>query len=182
MTEIRSTSSTGGQKGVKLERHDLIPVRSLEALALHFGRGARKYEDHQWRKGYEWSKSYSAMQRHLTAFWSGEDFDACPLDGEGCLQVKDGEAWVPEEGISVRTCWNHTGSLHITCVAWHSFVLMEFFDRHRNHDDRYIPDRPQDGTAIYQWGKSEPVAFIPEETRLKANPPLTNETKKVDPS
>lgn len=143
MPEIRTTSSTGGQKGVKLERHDLIPTGSLELLAIHFGRGARKYDPHQWRKGYEWSKSYSAMMRHMRAFWSGEDFDACPADGDGCMDVNDkGEAWVPEEGIGIPTCWNHTGSLHVICAAWHAFVLAEFRETHPDHDDRYIPDPP----------------------------------------
>lgn len=28
-----------------------------------------------WRLGYDWSLSYDALQRHLNAFWSGEDLD-----------------------------------------------------------------------------------------------------------
>ena len=57
MTEVRTTSRTGGQKGTKPERFDLIPVGALAALARHYGAGAEKYDDNQWRKGYEWSKS-----------------------------------------------------------------------------------------------------------------------------
>lgn len=74
-SEVRTTSATGGQKGVKDERHDLIPREGLEAIARVYAFGAEKYADHNWRKGYEWSKSYAAMQRHLVAFWSGETFD-----------------------------------------------------------------------------------------------------------
>jgi hypothetical protein len=136
--EIRTTSSTGGQKGVKLERFDLIPTMPLVELARHFGRGARKYDLHQWRQGYEWSKSYSALQRHLTAWWSGEEYDVCPEgDDSGCVHQRDGVDFSPEEGVSGRTCWNHTGSHHLVCAAWHTFVLQEFVAFHPEHDDRF---------------------------------------------
>ena len=39
--ENRTTSSTGGEKGVKLERYDLVPVRPLEELARRDGIGAQ---------------------------------------------------------------------------------------------------------------------------------------------
>lgn len=144
--ETRSVSSTGGQKGVKLERFDLIPVGSLTALAQHFGKGARKYAPHQWRQGYEWSKSYSAIQRHLTAFWDGKDFDVCSNEPEACAHVtSEGDVFLP---IEDDTCYNHTGSHHMTAVAWHAFVLLEFVERFPQHDDRYKP-LPTD-TDIYQ--------------------------------
>jgi hypothetical protein len=107
MTEIRTTSRTGGQKGVKPARFDLIPVGALTALAEHYGAGAAKYDDNQWRKGYEWSKSYAALQRHLTAWWNGEDVD------------------------------EETGSSHLDAVAWHAFTLRTFVDEHPDFDDRY---------------------------------------------
>lgn len=75
MAEKRTTSATGGEKGVKDERHDLIPREGLEAIARVYAFGATKYADHNWRKGYEWSKSYAAAMRHLVAFWSGETHD-----------------------------------------------------------------------------------------------------------
>lgn len=140
MPEIRVTSSTGGEKGVKLERFDLIPVGPLTELARHFGKGARKYDDHQWRKGYEWSKSYSAIMRHLTAFWDGFDLDVCSNDPEGCLHITaDGDDFLP---IFADTCYNHTGSNHLVAVAWHAFVLLEFYERFPQHDDRYKPSVP----------------------------------------
>jgi hypothetical protein len=104
--EVRTVSSTGGEKGVKSARFDLIPVEALTRLAEHYGRGAQKYDDHQWRKGYEWSKSYAALQRHLTAWWGGEDLD-------------------PEFGTS-----------HLAAVAWHAFTLLTFIEIHPDHDDR----------------------------------------------
>lgn len=110
MNEVRTTSSTGGQKGVKDERFDLIPVEALTALARHYGVGARKYDDNQWRKGYEWSKSYAALMRHLTQFWGGEDID------------------------------EETGSHHLAAVAWHAFTLLTFVEDFPEFDDRYKKD------------------------------------------
>lgn len=136
MPEVRTTSSTGGQKGVKDERYDLIPVEPLRELALHYGRGAKKYADHQWRKGYEWSKSYAAIQRHLTAFWGGENYDTCPRTREGCA-TPDGEPIVFEGVVPEKTCFNHTGSHHLTAAAWHTFTLLEFTKTHPGHDDRF---------------------------------------------
>jgi hypothetical protein len=133
--ETRTTSSTGGQKGVKIERYDLIPVGPLRALAVHFGKGARKYDDGQWRKGYEWSKTISALMRHLEAFREGLDYDVCSNDPEGCKFVdNDGNPYEPTEP---DTCYNHTGSHHLDAVMWHSFVLREFVDTHPEHDDRH---------------------------------------------
>ena len=78
----------------------------LYELASHYGRGARKYAARNWEKGYEWSKSFAAMQRHAWLFWQGEDND-------------------PE-----------TGSSHLTAVAWHAFALLEWTMTHPELDDR----------------------------------------------
>ena len=73
--ETKVTSKTGGTKGQKLARFDLIPVGPLKAVAEQFGRGAAKYEERNWERGYPWSLSYAAAMRHLTACWNGEDWD-----------------------------------------------------------------------------------------------------------
>lgn len=98
--------TTGGEKGSKLSRYDLIPSYPLELLAQHYGRGAQKYEENNWRKGYKWGLSFAAMMRHAWAFWKGEDID-------------------PE-----------TGSPHLVAVAWHAFALLEFSRKYPNLDDR----------------------------------------------
>jgi hypothetical protein len=134
--EVRSTSSTGGQKGVKLARFDLIPPGPHRELAEHYGRGARKYADDQWRQGYEWRKSISALERHLNDFKAGKDYDVCSNDPDGCSFVD--AAGEPFEPAEPDTCFNHTGSHHMAAVAWHSFLLLEFKDTHPEHDDRYI--------------------------------------------
>ena len=123
---------------MKLERFDLIPAGPLAELAVHYGRGAQKYAEHQWRKGYEWSKSIAAIGRHSNAFNAGEDYDVCPEDDEGCqFYDADGNDFPRQETPNGYTCYNHTGSHHMAAVAWHSFLLLEFKDTHPEHDDRY---------------------------------------------
>lgn len=106
--EVRSTSATGGEKGTKEARYDLIPVEALEKVAILYGRGASKYEDHNWRKGYEWSKSYAALQRHANAFWRGEDLD------------------------------EEMGLPHLASVVFHALTMMTFMDEQESYDDRFI--------------------------------------------
>lgn len=105
--EVRTTSSTGGEKGTKPARFDLIPVMPLTRLAEHYGVGAAKYADHNWRKGYELSKNYAALQRHVTAFWNGEDLD-------------------PE-----------TGTSHLSAVIFHAMAMQQNLQDFPQHDDRY---------------------------------------------
>lgn len=97
--------TTGGEKGQKLARYDLIPVEFEEALANHYGLGARKYEDRNWERGYKWSLSIAALRRHLSAWLGGESRD-------------------PE-----------TGSSHLICVAWHAIALFIFESRGLGTDD-----------------------------------------------
>lgn len=105
--EVRTVSATGGQKGTKPERYDLIPVEALAHVARLYGAGAVKYSAHNWRKGYEWSKSYAAMQRHATQFWAGEDTDA------------------------------EMGTPHLASVIFHAMALLVFMEEHRGFDDRF---------------------------------------------
>lgn len=108
-TEVRTKSVTGGEKGVKPQRYSLLPVEALAAIAEHYGKGAAKYSDHNWRRGYEWSKSYDALQRHLNAFWSGEDIDA------------------------------ETGSHHLAAAGFHVLALLQWWleGNFATLDDRY---------------------------------------------
>ena len=108
--ETKVTSETGGTKGQKLARFDLIPVGPLKAVAEQFGRGAAKYEERNWERGYPWSLSYAAAMRHLTAFWNGEDWDQ---DSE-----MEGHAH------------------HLDAAMFHIMALREFFEKHPGYDDR----------------------------------------------
>jgi len=136
MAEIRTTSATGGQKGTKLARFDLIPAGPLRELAEHYGRGAAKYADDQWRQGYEWRKSLAALARHENDFAAGKDYDVCSNEPDNCVPWPDGEEHEPD------TCFNHTGSHHMAAVAWHAFLLLEFKDTHPEFDDRYKGPAP----------------------------------------
>ncbi len=70
---------------------DLFPPEALTEITKILAFGAEKYGAHNWRKGMDWSRMYAALQRHLVAFWGGEDFD--PESGEthlahaGCCLV-----------------------------------------------------------------------------------------------
>lgn len=107
MTEVRTTSSTGGEKGTKPERYDLIPVEAMALVAQLYGKGAEKYAAHNWRRGYEWSKSYAALQRHANLFWQGVDID------------------------------EEMGLPHLAAVVFHSLTLMTFMQEHPEFDDRF---------------------------------------------
>ena len=124
--EVRTVSKTGGEKGDKLERYDLIPVGPLREVARLYGMGARKYADRNWERGYPWHLSYAAMMRHLNAFWDGQINDehtpTCPDD-----------------------CVEHTGMPHLAAAIFHAMALLEFTVTHPEYDDR--PQRPQPETG-----------------------------------
>lgn len=106
--ETRVTDpNTGGQKCSKEERFDLIPVAPLTELARLYGRGAQKYETRNWERGYKWSLSYAAMQRHANLFWSGESVDP-----------------------QFPNCH------HLAAVVFHAMAMMEFERTHPELDDR----------------------------------------------
>jgi len=84
--EVRTTDpKTGGQKGSKLERFDLIPAEPLEELARVYGRGAAKYSDNNWMKGYKWGLSFAALMRHAWKFWRGESRDELGNSHMACV-------------------------------------------------------------------------------------------------
>jgi hypothetical protein len=66
-------------EGVKFDtgkpRYDLIPPEVSEALAQVLTFGANKYSARNWENGMNWGRAYGALQRHLNAFWAGEDKD-----------------------------------------------------------------------------------------------------------
>lgn len=104
MTEVRTTSSTGGQKGVKPERMSLLPRKGLAAISRVFGFGSQKYAAHNWRQRYEWSKSIDALDRHFGAFVDGETYDpesGLPHLAHAGFHVLVLLTWIEEDGEGV---------------------------------------------------------------------------------
>ncbi len=56
-----------GERG----RFDLVPLEAVQAVAVHLGKGAAKYEAHNWRKGMAYSRCISSALRHLMQFAAG---------------------------------------------------------------------------------------------------------------
>lgn len=107
--EVRITDAlTGGQKGQKDAQLGAVDPRSLMEVAKVAGFGAKKYARYNFMRGYSWSLSYDALQRHLHAFWDGEDRD-------------------PE-----------SGQLHLAHAAWHCLAMISWVLRGRGTDDRHI--------------------------------------------
>lgn len=105
-TEVRIIdTATGGEKGSKMARFDLVPPAVLWALAEHYGVGCTKYADRNWEKGYRWGLSVAALERHLTQWKLGEQLDS------------------------------ETNSHHLIAVIWHAMALYEFERRGLGTDD-----------------------------------------------
>lgn len=119
MSEVRITDpKTGGMKGQKAERFDLIPFDALEEVARVYSVGAEKYEDDNWLKGYRWRLSLGALIRHVARFMLGEDRD-------------------PE-----------TGCLHLAHAAWHCLAVITFWLRKLGTDDRAPPKQAEDPAPL----------------------------------
>lgn len=98
---------TGGEKGEKDCQMGALDPTALWEVGNVAGFGGRKYERYNFAKGYRWSLSYDALQRHLMLFWSGED-----RDSESRLY-------------------------HLAHAAWHCLTLLTFVIRKRGTDDRF---------------------------------------------
>jgi hypothetical protein len=93
----------------KLPLH-LLSTEAMNQTAAVLKFGAIKYAEHNWRKGFAWSRPLSAAMRHITAFNDGEDKD-------------------PESGLS-----------HLAHAACCIMFLLEFEKTHQHLDDRYNPN------------------------------------------
>lgn len=55
--------------------HHLIAPEFPDAVARVLAFGAGKYGPRNWEKGMGWSRPFSALMRHMWAWWSGEKAD-----------------------------------------------------------------------------------------------------------
>ena len=137
MEQRTTDATTGAQKGIKLERYDLIPPEVEDAIARHFGMGAFKYAPRNWEAGMDWSKNYQAARRHLAKFWAGDDYDDDPFYDQ----------FPPE-----------ARPLHVVAAAWHCIVLAEYFRTHPEKDDRPCWDGVEDDQRAQEEAEAEEAA------------------------
>lgn len=76
MTDAKERKAGEGRKddGGK-DPWDLLPWDAVRCIVRVLGFGARKYAPRNWEKGMAWSRCYSALMRHMTAWWEGERQD-----------------------------------------------------------------------------------------------------------
>lgn len=90
----------------------LVPPEVIIEMANVLDFGAKKYEPNNWRRDpAEFSRSYASIQRHLTAFWMGEDLD-------------------PE-----------SEKLHLSHALTQVAILIMNYYEHPEFDDRYRKDK-----------------------------------------
>lgn len=106
-------------------RYDSIPASGLFALARHYGAGAAKYAAHNWAAGYEWSKPFAALKRHLWTARNGE--------------------YIDEE----------TRSPHLIAAAWHCLTMTEFYVTHPEFDDRPVRGTQDTNMSVRQREEEE---------------------------
>jgi hypothetical protein len=69
-------------------RYDLIPPTALRRLAMLYGRGAEKYDEHNWTKGIPVSRCMASLMRHVYQFAMGnrdEDHGAAIIFNVMCI-------------------------------------------------------------------------------------------------
>lgn len=86
--------------------YHLLAPEMLDGVAQVLDFGARKYAPRNWELGMSWSRPFSALMRHMWAWWRGEDKD-------------------PETGMS-----------HLWHAACCIMFLMAYEQRNTGTDDR----------------------------------------------
>lgn len=90
-----TTKETNPKDAIGITKSPLsvIPKPFLHELGLAFLEGALKYGSNNWRTaGIRYSVYYDAIQRHLSAWWEGEDIDPDsglphPVKAAACLAI-----------------------------------------------------------------------------------------------
>lgn len=94
----------------KLGYH-LLPSDAIEEVVKVLDFGAAKYSERNWERGMRFSRPFSAMMRHMWAWWRGEDKD-------------------PESGLS-----------HLAHAACCVLFLLAYEERVLGFDDRPHKER-----------------------------------------
>lgn len=105
----QSVEAGGAKYDAGKAAFDLIPVETWWELAELYATGCTKYLPRNWEEGFRWGRAYAAAQRHLNAWWRGED--RCPE--------------------------NHQH--HLIAAIWNIIALREFQRRRIGENDRPKP-------------------------------------------
>ena len=99
------------EKGEKFDSEkimlQLFPPEALFEIGAVLTYGAKKYAPRNWEKGIEYSRVYGALQRHLWAWWGGEEND-------------------PESGLPHLA---HAGCCLVFLLAFEKRGMKEFNDK-----------------------------------------------------
>lgn len=103
--DVNRHFASGAQRdtGTGKLRMSLVPQQELNRAMLRYLTGAEKYGENNWMKGMPLSVYYDSMQRHLSAWWSGDD----------------------SEDHAAAIVWN------MLCAMWTETNLKELDDRNK---------------------------------------------------
>lgn len=93
------------------DRWDLLSWSAIRELVKVLTFGAKKYRDHNWATGINYSRCVAAVLRHITSWAEGESRD-------------------PETGL------NHLA--HAMCCLMFLLTFELHPERYRKYDDRYL--------------------------------------------
>ena len=100
-----------GEQGEKYDTEkvmmQLFPPEAIVEISRVLTYGAKKYAPRNWEKGIEYSRVFGALQRHLWAWWGGEEND-------------------PESGL---THLAHAGCCLVFLIAFEKRHMQEFNDK-----------------------------------------------------
>lgn len=114
--EYVKTDNKGKRDSSGKPRFDLIPPEFLDALAVHYQKGAEKYDPRNWERGMNWGECYRALLSHANKFWGGETFDVDP-------KMPDYEAH------------------HMIAAAWNAIALYVYWKRNIGIDNRNVAEK-----------------------------------------
>ena len=97
-------------------RIDLIPAEAIFAIAEIMTYGVKKYEDRNWEKGMKWGRVFSALMRHMWAWWGAKTTTKTNfLFGDLDIETEKSHLW------------------HAACCI---IFLISFEERNIGEDDR----------------------------------------------
>ena len=143
-------------------RMDLVPAGAQLEIAKVFTFGAKKYADHNWRKGFNWGRLIASLERHIAAFKEGEDND--PESGmphmahAGCCVMMLLEHQLKNYGTDDRYApttgtWyfihKNEGRVFISVKGTKYFNMKPMYEEYW-HDDNVLPTGEYFGKGLYK--------------------------------